>query len=86
MANHKSAAKRARQTLVRRARNRDQRSRLRRAVRAARAAIESGDGEAAGAAVRRAESLLRRAASKGVLHARTADRQISRLAKAAHRA
>lgn len=83
MATHKSAAKRARQALVRRARNRDKRSRLRRAVRAARAAIEAGDQQAAGAAVREAESLLRRASSKGVLHRKTASRQISRLARAA---
>ncbi len=83
MANHKSAAKRARQALVRRARNRDKRSRLRRAVREARAAIDSGDSEAATTAVRKAESLLRRATSKGVMHSKTASRQISRLAKAA---
>ena len=84
MANHKSAKKRARQDLVRRARNRDKRSRVRRAIRAARAAIAEGDAGSAAAAVRQAESLLRRATSKGVLHAKTASRQISRLAKAAN--
>lgn len=83
MATHKSAKKRARQDLVRRARNRDKRSRVRRAIRQARAAIASGDATAATSAVRQAESLLRRAASKGVLHAKTTSRTISRLAKAA---
>lgn len=83
MANHKSAQKRARQDLVRRARNRDKRSRVRRAIRAARAAIAGGDSGEATAAVRQAESLLRRATSKGVLHRKTASRQISRLSKAA---
>jgi small subunit ribosomal protein S20 len=84
MATHKSAKKRARQDLVRRARNRDKRSRVRRAIRAARAAIEAGDSGSAATAVRQAESLMRRATSKGVLHRKTTSRQISRLAKAAH--
>jgi small subunit ribosomal protein S20 len=82
---HKSAIKRARQTLNRRARNRHQRSRLRTAVRKAREEIAGGDAAAATAAVRNAESLLRRAASNGILHAKTASRQVARLARAAHR-
>ena len=84
MATHKSAIKRARQNLRRRARNRHQRSRLRGAVRAARKAIDAGDAEAATAAVREAESLLRRAASSGLLHAKTASRHVARLARASH--
>ena len=83
MATHKSAKKRARQSLLRRARNRDKRSRVRRAIRLARAAVESGDSAAATSAMRQAESLLRRASSKGVLHRKTVSRQVSRLAKAA---
>ncbi len=83
MATHESAKKRARQSLVRRARNRDKRSRVRRAIRLARAAIESGDSSAATSAVRQAESLLRRASTKGVLHRKTVSRQVSRLVKAA---
>jgi len=84
VANHKSAMKRARQAVGRRARNRHQRSRLRSAVRAARKAIAGDDADAATAAVRNAESLLRRAASSGLLHARTASRHVARLARAAH--
>lgn len=86
MANHKSAIKRARQTIKRRARNRHQRSRLRSAVRDAHQAIEAGDAEAATTAVRAAEGLLRRAASNGILHAKTASRHVARLARAAHQA
>jgi len=86
VANHKSALKRARQSVKRRARNRHQRSRLRGAVRNARRAIEAGDAEATTAAIRAAESLLRRAASNGILHAKTASRQVARLARAAHQA
>ena len=84
MATHKSAEKRARQALRRRARNRNRRSRLRTAVRTARAAIaERGEGVAE--AVRDAESLLRRAASKGLIPRQRASRQIARLARAANR-
>ena len=86
MATHKSAEKRTRQALRRRARNRYQRGRARSAVKQARAAIGSGDAEGAAQAVRNAESLLRRAASKGVIHWRRASRQISRLARAAQQA
>ena len=84
MATHKSAEKRARQALRRRARNRNRRSRLRTAVRQARTALAEG-GEAVAGAVRDAESLLRRAASKGLIPRKRASRQISRLARAANR-
>ena len=84
MANHKSAMKRARQTVQRRARNRHKRSRLRTAVRKAREAIDQGDATGAASAVRNAESLLRRAASNGLLHSKTASRHVARLARAAH--
>jgi ribosomal protein S20 len=53
-------------------------------VRAARTALaERGEGVAE--AVRDAESLLRRAASKGLIPRKRASRQISRLARAANR-
>ncbi len=86
MATHKSARKRARQAIKRRDRNRQQRSRVKSAVKGSRAAIAEGDGEAASLAVRRAESVLRRAASKGAIPKKRASRQISRLARSAHRA
>ena len=85
LAQHKSARKRARQAIKRRTHNRGIRSSVKTGVKSARAAIETGDGEAATAAARIAEGLLRRAASKGVIPKNRARRQVSRLAKGAHR-
>jgi len=85
VATHKSAVKRARQALRRRSRNRNLRSRMRTAVKQARAALPAG-GEPASAALKEAESLLRRAASRGVIPKKRASRHVSRLAKSANRA
>ena len=84
MANHPSAVKRARQALRRRARNRNLRGRMRTAIKQARAAIPGG-GETAQSALKEAESVLRRAASRGLIPKKRASRQISRLAKSASR-
>lgn len=84
MANHKSALKRARQDEKRRLRNRQVRTRVRSAVKTLRTAIESGDHPSAQTALREAERLIRRAASKGVIPAARADRSVSRLSKAVH--
>lgn len=84
MAQHKSAGKRARQAEKRRERNRRVRSSVRTAVKRARSAA-AGEGDPVEAA-RLAESELRRAASKGVIPKTRASRQVSRLARAAHRA
>ena len=84
MAQHKSAKKRARQNLARRERNRTIRSRLKTAVKYARAALAGTDGEASDQAVRSAEREIRRAASKGVLTKKQASRRVSRLAKRLH--
>jgi small subunit ribosomal protein S20 len=84
VATHKSAVKRARQALRRRARNRNLRGRMRTAVKQARAALAGGS-EAVQPALKQAESLLRRAASRGVIPKKRASRQISRLAKRANR-
>ena len=86
MANHKSAKKRARQTVKRHARNRNITTSERTAIKKARKAFEGDDAEVSQTAVRSAESHLRRAASKGVIPAKRASRQISRLAKASGRA
>lgn len=85
MANHKSAKKRARQTLRRNARNRHERSRVRTAVKKLRAAIDEGDSETAANELKTAESLIRRAATKGILPKQRASRTVSRLNKAANR-
>ena len=82
MANHKSAIKRNRQNQKRRVQNRDARSAVRTALKNARQAIESGDAKALELA-RAAERMVAKAATKGLYHAKTASRKISRLAKAA---
>jgi small subunit ribosomal protein S20 len=82
LAQHKSAKKRARQDVKRRARNRGVRSAVRTGVKNFRADA----GEDTTASLRSAEGLIRRAASKGVIPKKRASRQISRLAKQANRA
>jgi small subunit ribosomal protein S20 len=81
LAQHKSAKKRARQNLARRARNRSVRSRLKTAIKYARAALAGTDGAAASDAIRKAEREIRKAASKGVLSKKQASRRVSRLSR-----
>jgi small subunit ribosomal protein S20 len=78
MATHKSAEKRNRQSIRQRERNKHRRSMVRNAVKRARQAMETR-GSDASERVHEAERLLRRAASRGVLHKRTASRTVSRL-------
>lgn len=79
MANHPSAEKRNRQRVVQTARNNSVTSTVRNAVKKARVALSAGDSAAAKEAVAKASTLLARAASKGVLHDRTASRTTSRI-------
>ena len=81
MANTRSAEKRNRQAQKRRARNAAVRSNVRSAVKNAREALASKDPAKAKDAVTSAVRTLGKAASKGVLHKRTAARRISRLMK-----
>jgi small subunit ribosomal protein S20 len=81
LANHKSAQKRIRQSEKRRAHNKSIRSAMRTVVKNARAALESGDGEVAKSKLRDAEASLRRAASKGIIPKKRADRAVSRMSK-----
>lgn len=84
MATSESAKKRHRQSLVRRTRNKAVRTRVRTAVKNVLSAIaEKGD---AASALRDAQKMLDRAASRGVIHRNTASRKASRLARRAHRA
>ena len=77
MANHKSALKRAKQNELRRLRNKAVKTRVRSAVKTVRTAGADGaEGE-----LKRAQSVIDRAAKKGVIHKRTAARKISRLHK-----
>jgi small subunit ribosomal protein S20 len=81
VANHPSALKRHRQSEKARLANRSVRARLRTMVRQLREAVASGDADSAATRLREATSQLQKAASKGVLHRRTADRQSGRLAR-----
>ena len=82
MANHKSALKRARQSLRRKKRNTHIKSTMRTHVKHFRQAIEAGDADDAAAKLRVAERSIRKAASKGVIPQRRASRSVSRLSKA----
>jgi small subunit ribosomal protein S20 len=79
MANSPQAKKRARQNERRFAVNKARRSRIRTYLRKVEEAIESGDRDAATAALRAAQPELMRGVTKGVLHKNTVARKISRL-------
>ena len=79
MANTASARKRIRQTITRTARNQARKSRMRTFIKKVEAAIASGDKAAASTALRAAQPEMQRAAGKGVVHANTISRKLSRL-------
>lgn len=85
MANHKSALKRHRQSLKARERNRMMKTRVKNAMKAVHTAIESQDQDAVTTALKAATTVLDKAASKKVVHWRTAARKISRLSLAANK-
>lgn len=85
MANHPSAEKRNRQRLRRTARNRAITSSVRTFVKRVRAAIDAKDKTQAQVALKNAVQALDKAASKGVLHVKTASRTVSRLSAQVHR-
>jgi small subunit ribosomal protein S20 len=85
MVRHPSTEKRHRQSLKRNARNRGVRSRVRGALIDARTALSTQASDA-DARVNLAEKLLRRAATKRVLHPRTVSRTVARLRRAQNRA
>lgn len=76
-----SAKKRIRQTERRTERNKARISRIRTFVRKVERALADSNAEAAKAAFLEAEPEIMRGASKGVMHANTASRKVSRLAK-----
>jgi small subunit ribosomal protein S20 len=79
MANTASARKRIRQTLTRTARNQARKSRMRTFIKKVETAIASGDKAAAASALQAAQPEMQRAANKGVVHANTVSRKLSRL-------
>ena len=82
MANIKSAKKRILVIKTKTDRNKAIRSRVKTYVKKVQAAVESGDKAQANEALRAAVSEISKAESKGVYHANTASRNISRLSKA----
>lgn len=86
MANHKSAEKRNRQRVKRRAHNLYFLSTLRTYMKRVRGAIAAGNVQKAQEDLPKAVTAVSKAASKGVIHRNTASRYISRLTKAVQRA
>ncbi len=79
MANHKSAAKRARQTIVKTERNRFYKTRIKNVVKEVVSAIDSADKETAIVAMKKANKYIHHCVSKGILKKTTAGRKVSRL-------
>lgn len=80
MANHKSAKKRAKQSQVRRLRNKSVKTSLKTLEKKLRAAKETG-AEDKDDLMRKTQSAIHKAAKKGIIHKKTASRKISRLYK-----
>ena len=79
MANIKSAKKRAKQAVVRNARNASQRSMLRTSVKKVIKALAANDADAAQAAFNVAQPVLDRLSARGLIHKNKAARHKSRL-------
>ena len=79
MPNHKSAEKRDRQNVKRRAINKNNRTKVRGQVKKLRAALTSGDAAVSQELLNPTISLLDKAVNKGILHKNTAARYKSRL-------
>ncbi len=79
MANHKQAAKRARQTIVRTERNRFFKTRIKNVTKAVLEAVESADKETAMEAMKTANKYLHHCVSKKILKKENAARKVSRL-------
>lgn len=81
MANHPSAIKRYRQARKRQTANQSAKARVRTLARKVETTAASGDAKAAEQSLHVASRALAKAASKGLVHRRTAARRTSRLAK-----
>jgi small subunit ribosomal protein S20 len=80
MANTSSAKKAARKAVRRTEINKSRRSQLKTEIRKVEEAIGAGNKDGAAAALASAEPVLARSAQKGLIHANTASRKVSRLA------
>ncbi len=84
MANIKSQIKRNKQNEVRHERNKAVRTSLKTATKKVHVSVAAGDAEAAQQHAREVSRALDKAASKGVVHKKTAARRKSRLARSAN--
>lgn len=80
MANHKSALKRVRQNEQRRIRNKTTKTKVKNIVKDVRLAAGKESNETVLNKLNQAQSIIDKAAKKGVIHKKTASRKISRLA------
>ncbi|MFW6080627.1 MAG: 30S ribosomal protein S20 [Desulfosalsimonas sp.] len=82
MANHKSALKRIKQNEKRRMRNKVVKTRVKNSVKTVLSAVEKS-GDVSGE-LKKAQSVIDKAARKGVIHRKTAARRIARLSRRAN--
>ena len=80
MADHKSALKRARQNEQRRIRNKTTKTKVKNIVKDVRLAAGKESNDTVLNKLNQAQSIIDKAAKKGVIHKKTASRKISRLA------
>jgi small subunit ribosomal protein S20 len=85
VANHPSSEKRNRQRIKRTLRNRSVTSSVRTVVKKVRTAVAAKDNAVAKQTLLTAISTIAKAATKGVLHKKTASRRIGRLTRAVHK-
>jgi len=85
LAVHPSVIKRHRQSLKRRSRNTDTKSKIRTLIKKARQALEAKDSDQVAVQLRTVNKALGKAVSKGIIKRNTASRWMSRLSQAAAR-
>jgi small subunit ribosomal protein S20 len=85
LADHPSVVKRHQQSLKRKARNTDTKSRLRTLIKKARQAIETQNKDSAAVQIRAVNKHLDKAVNKGIIKRNTASRWLSRLSRSAGR-
>jgi len=84
LAKHLSVIKRHHQSLVRRERNQQIKSRVKTLIKKVRSAVEPKDRDNASAQLREVNRIMGKAVSRGVLKHKTASRKLSRLARRVH--
>ena len=81
MANHKSALKRAKQSEIRRLKNKGYKTRVKNIIKEVQKTTDGDSPEEVRVAFTRAVSTIQKTAAKGIIHKNTAARKISRLAR-----